>query len=42
MFITHLSNRYNTEDINEIYQILIQNEDTPNFNFVKDFDSFKV
>ncbi|HDL4818268.1 TPA: ribonuclease Z, partial [Staphylococcus aureus] len=40
--ITHLSNRYNTEDINEIYQTLIQNEDTPNFNFVKDFDSFKV
>ena len=33
--ITHLSNRYNTEDINEIYQTLIQNEDTPNFNFVK-------
>ncbi|MFA1038012.1 hypothetical protein ACCB37_10825, partial [Staphylococcus aureus] len=27
---------------NEIYQILIQNEDTPNFNFVKDFDSFKI
>ncbi|HHE7684903.1 TPA: hypothetical protein ACPFM9_002627, partial [Staphylococcus aureus] len=21
---------------------LIQNEDTPNFNFVKDFDSFKI
>lgn len=40
--ITHLSNRYNTEDINEIYQTLIQNEDTPNFNFVKDFDSFKI
>ncbi|HHE7757778.1 TPA: hypothetical protein ACPFNP_002303, partial [Staphylococcus aureus] len=27
---------------NEIYQTLIQNEDTPNFNFVKDFDSFKI
>lgn len=39
--LTHLSNRYNTEDIDEIYNQLMSQNDVPNFKFVKDFDSFK-
>ncbi|MDU6962643.1 MAG: ribonuclease Z, partial [Staphylococcus sp.] len=40
-FITHLSNRYNLEDIEEINRALKEMKDTPNFEFVKDFDTFK-
>ncbi|MBO1197902.1 ribonuclease Z [Staphylococcus simiae] len=40
--ITHLSNRYNVEDIEQINQELQNSADTPHFSFVKDFDSFKI
>ena len=40
-FIIHLSNRYNLEDIEEINRALKEMKDTPNFEFVKDFDTFK-
>ncbi|EHJ09105.1 ribonuclease Z [Staphylococcus simiae] len=40
--ITHLSNRYNVEDIEQINQALQNKADTPQFSFVKDFDSFKI
>lgn len=40
--ITHLSNRYNVEDIEEINQQLQNSADIPQFSFVKDFDSFKI
>lgn len=40
--ITHLSNRYNYEDIDKIKSELKQLEDTPNFEFVKDFETYKI
>lgn len=40
--ITHLSNRYNHENIQLIKQQLKTHEDVPNFEFVKDFDTFKI
>ncbi len=40
--ITHLSNRYNFEDIDKIKIELKQLEDTPNFEFVKDFETYKI
>lgn len=40
--ITHLSNRYNQDDIEEINQNLKSKMSTPNFEFVKDFQTFKI
>lgn len=40
--ITHMSNRYNNEDIQLINQDLKRNANTPVFEFVKDFDSFNI
>ena len=38
--ITHISNRYTTEDVENISEDLKLKEDTPAFKFVKDFDSW--
>lgn len=40
--ITHLSNRYNHDVIDSIKLDLQAKEQTPNFEFVKDFDTFKI
>lgn len=40
--ITHMSNRYNKEDIHHIYNHLLQQDNVPNFIFVNDFDTFKI
>ncbi|MFB2002708.1 ribonuclease Z [Staphylococcus aureus] len=40
--ITHMSNRYTKEEIENIYQELKALPDTPDFTFVNDFDSFKI
>lgn len=40
--ITHMSNRYTKEYIDEVYNELKNTTDTPNFTFVNDFDSFKI
>ena len=42
-YITHLSNRYNKEDIAQIEAaIRAQPDSHPSFSFVKDFDSFTI
>ncbi|RIL70994.1 ribonuclease Z [Staphylococcus devriesei] len=40
--ITHLSNRYNHDVIDSIKDDLQSKDQTPNFEFVKDFDTFKI
>ena len=40
--ITHMSNRYTKEEIENIYQELKALPDTPDFTFVNDFDSFNL
>src|SRR5699024_4299975 len=39
--ITHISNRYTKEEVNEISKRLKSLDDTPPFNFVSDFDSWQ-
>ena len=40
--ITHISNRYNIEEVESIYEALNNQSDVPNFYFVKDFDTYKI
>ncbi|MDN8760440.1 ribonuclease Z, partial [Staphylococcus aureus] len=40
--ITHLSNRYNYDEIDTIRHQLKAKENVPHFEFVKDFDTFKI
>ena len=39
--ITHISNRYNIDEVTSIYNELSLDQTSPNFYFVKDFDTFK-
>ena len=40
--ITHISNRYNIDEVTSIYNELSLDQTSPNFYFVKDFDTFKI
>ncbi len=40
--ITHISNRYNMEDVELIYNDLKSKSGIPQFYFVKDFDTYKI
>ncbi|MBF7024291.1 ribonuclease Z [Staphylococcus kloosii] len=39
--ITHISNRYTFEDVEQIYSELVNQRQQTNFKFVSDFDSYK-
>jgi hypothetical protein len=39
--ITHISNRYNIDEVTSIYNELSLDQTSPHFYFVKDFDTFK-
>ena len=40
--ITHISNRYNIDEVTSIYNELSLDQTSPHFYFVKDFDTFKI
>lgn len=40
--ITHISNRYNLEDVESIYKEINNQSQIPQFYFVKDFETYKI
>ena len=40
--VTHISNRYTLEEVEAIYNDLLQGDTLPSFQFVNDFDSYQI